>query len=160
MTKEIPLTRGLVALVDDEDYDLVKDISWSASSVKYGGRCYARRWVPGTGATQGMHALLTGYALTDHINGNGLDNRRANLREATHAENCRNRRKGSRNTSGFIGVSWHTQRGKWRAQIKVQGRTRSLGMFLDPEDAARAYDAAAREHFGEFAAQNFQEGTP
>jgi hypothetical protein len=92
----------------------------------------------------------------DHINGDRLDNQRGNLRIATRQQNCWNttKRKGNY-TSPYKGVSW--RRGQWAAYITVSNRQRPLGKFADPIEAARAYDCAAREMFGEFAYLNFPE---
>jgi len=89
----------------------------------------------------------------DHINGNGLDNRRENLRLCTNAENARNRRLSKNNTTGYKGVDLDANR--YRAQIRVGQKFVYLGRFDDPIEAAKAYDAAAREHYGEFARTNF-----
>ncbi len=153
MTSEIPLSRGLVAVVDDEDYGRLVSIGpWHAH--RSGRNFYASRsaWVNGRCRTIRMHNLITGQPYIDHVNGNGLDNRRVNLRQATHIQNMRNRRTGSNNTSGFKGVGLH--RGRWQARIWVAGSMKSLGLFATPEMAARAYDAAAVELFGEFARLN------
>jgi len=88
----------------------------------------------------------------DHQNRNGLDNQRHNLREATHAQNMQNKLPEKRNTSGYKGVWPHN--GHWRSGIKVNGQRIHLGVFTDPIEAARAYDEAAIEHFGEFACTN------
>lgn len=82
----------------------------------------------------------------DHYNGIRDDNRWGNLREATNAENQQNQAMHSNNTSGFMGVSWHRQTEKWRAQIKVAGRRKSLGLFTTPESAHAAYLTAKAEH--------------
>lgn len=87
----------------------------------------------------------------DHRDGDGLNNRWRNLREATSAQNSANRRLSRNNTSGAKGVSWRTDLGKWKATIEVARRRRHLGFFVDKADAAAAYEAAAMEHFGEFA---------
>jgi hypothetical protein len=92
----------------------------------------------------------------DHINGDPSDNRIANLREATHKENMRNRRSAKNSTSQYIGVTWESSRNKWAARIRVDGRKKRLGMFACEEDAARAYDAGARKYFGDFANPNFK----
>lgn len=152
MTKEIPLTKGFVALVDDDDYERVITAGKWQASVD-GRRVYARHKVRGRQIR--LHAFLTSWPLTDHINGNGLDNRRANLREATSVQNACNRRLGSKNTSGFKGVSWKAASKKWVARIKTHGKATHLGYFSTPQEAARAYDAAARELHGEFARLNF-----
>jgi hypothetical protein len=91
----------------------------------------------------------------DHANGVRTDNRWANLREATRTEQNRNKAAHSDSTSRFIGVSFRPDRGKWRANIFVDGKQVSLGVFTDEEEAARAYDIAAAKHFGNFARLNF-----
>ena len=109
-----------------------------------------------------LHRFLTGFeGLTDHINGDGLDNRLCNLREATHAQNVRNSPKQSTNKVGYKGVSLD-HRGKkrrhkpmYRAQIKADGKYKNIGRFHTAIEAARAYDKAAKELHGEFARLNF-----
>jgi hypothetical protein len=153
MTVEIPLTKGYVALVDDADRVLAVG-RWQA--IERPRTTYAVHTLK-RGAVS-LHTFLTGYALTDHINLDGLDNRRANLRPATHAENLRNRGRQTNNSSGFKGVTWNKRSRKWQAQIGVDRGKRYLGNFVDPEDAARAYDLAARDLHGEFARLNFPSG--
>lgn len=154
---EVPLSQGLVALIDAADAEAVLAHKWSAE--RDGKTFYAMRNVrQPTGGWRKikLHAYLTGHRLTDHINGDGLDNRRANLRMATQAENLRNRGLPANNTSGFKGVSFRRQRGRgWKSTIGLNGKRIHLGLFSTPEAAARAYDAAARELFGEFAWLNF-----
>lgn len=156
-TVKVPLSAGYVAVVDAADASRVLQHKWSAKQGR--GTVYARRNVrrtDGTYASQSLHQFLTGYELTDHRNGDGLDNRRANLREATPGENGQNCRKRPHNTSGFKGVTWHKHRRKWLAQIKPGGeKNHYLGYFPTAEEAARAYDAAARELHGEYATVNF-----
>jgi hypothetical protein len=96
----------------------------------------------------------------DHRNRSRLDNRRCNLRVCTSEENTHNSSKPCTNRSGFKGVSWHRKGQKWQAHIRANRRNMYLGLFSDVEDAALAYDAAAREHHGEFACVNFAEVTP
>jgi hypothetical protein len=154
---EIPLTRGMIALVDDEDAPRVLEgPKWRAvpDHRTYYAQRYRRR-EDGVKTTIKMHALITGQSGTDHINGNGLDNRRSNLRVATVAQNLWNQGLRVDNTSGYKGV-YPTGR-RWRSKIVVAGKRFELGVFDDPADAARAYDQAAREHFGEFAWLNFRE---
>ncbi|MBA7709536.1 hypothetical protein ES703_118455 [subsurface metagenome] len=93
----------------------------------------------------------------DHISHNGLDNRKANLRPATRTENNWNRRKSNKPgcTSRFKGVSWHKGRKKWSANIWLNGGQKSLGYFVDGNDAAKAYDKAARKYHKDFAVLNF-----
>jgi hypothetical protein len=89
----------------------------------------------------------------DHINGNGLDCRRSNLRLATHKQNLRNQAAHS-GTSRYKGVSWNRQRNGWDAQICLNGKNRYLGRFRTEVEAAKAYNEGARLHFGEFARLN------
>jgi hypothetical protein len=92
----------------------------------------------------------------DHINGERTDNRFCNLREATRSENARNSRQRA-GASRFKGVTWHETSEVWRARIRLNGTNASLGLFASEIDAAKAYDAAAREHFGAYARPNFPE---
>jgi hypothetical protein len=96
----------------------------------------------------------------DHINNNGLDNRKANLRHATPAQKARNRRKTAAKTSSkYKGVSYHAGQRKWCASIHVNGQSEYLGLFQNEIDAAKAYDAAAKKHHKEFAVLNFPSAT-
>lgn len=154
--KVIPISRGLSTLVDDDDFDLIKAGGpWHACPD--GHTTYARRHVHCNGrrSTQNLHTFLTGWPETDHRNGNGLDNQRANLRLATRSQNMGNGGNRANNTSGYKGAHWRADTGRWRALITVEYRRIYLGYFDSAEDAARAYDAAARDLFGEFAALNF-----
>lgn len=153
--KKIRLGRsGKVALVDDEDYQrAVAEGPWEVAV--RGNRTYAR-----TGRRRGrkrfyMHQLVLGVPGGDHINHDGLDNRRENLRVATSQQNLRNMRPRPNSASRFKGVFRHYN--KWQASIKINYRKFHLGTFVDETAAARAYDRAAAEHFGEFAYLNFPE---
>jgi hypothetical protein len=160
----VPLTKGLFAVIDDADAELVLRYKWQAMRGG-GGGWYASRSItvrPGLQRVQLLHQLLTGWPLTDHANGDGLDNQRANLRQATRAQNTQNSRKRIGSTSAYKGVSWRTRNAAWVAQIYVPDPTRNpptrpldLGVHADEEAAARAYDAAARAAFGSYAALNF-----
>lgn len=145
---------GRVALVDDEDFDLVSQYRWVVREQLVEGR---RPNGPYAHTHSGprhqrvcllMHTLLTGWPLTDHINHNGLDNQRANLRPATDAENRHNSRPVVGTSSQFKGVTWHRGVRKWQAQIGAAGKCRYLGCFASEEDAALAYNEAALELFG------------
>lgn len=157
MTVRIPLTRGMYALVDDDDTGSVSQFRWHAAKGGRGG-WYARRgvrrgdkWV-----TESMHRFLTGWPYVDHRNGDGLDNRRDNLRPATDVQNNRNQTK-TQGKSRYKGVSWirRSKSRPWHAKIRVDYKSQHLGYFATEEEAGRAYDAAARRLFGEFAAVNF-----
>jgi hypothetical protein len=160
--KEITLTQGKVALVDDSDYDWVNQWKWTALTSLH--TFYAYRWSSGPHTTRtyiSMHRLIMGqsdYPHVDHVDGNGLNNQRNNLRWATHKQNAANRRKSKKNTSGFKGVSWRKDSTKWEAGISLKGNYIYLGHHAAAIDAARAYDKAARDLFGEFANLNFPEG--
>jgi len=162
MTKKIKLTQGKFALVDDADFDWLNQWKWYAQ--KQRNTFYAVRNVR-VGLKQKivkMHRLILGLDFDDgrqgdHINMDTLDNRRANLRIAIHAQNQRNRGRNANNTSGYKGVYWNKQKKKWRAYIKVNGKQKYLGYFDDPIKAARAYDEAAKKHHKEFAQMNQME---
>lgn len=91
---------------------------------------------------------------TDHVDRNGLNNLRENLRCATHSQNKANSKIPSNNTSGYKGVSWDRQKNRWLAYIKVNGKQINLLRYKDPVDAAKAYNEAALKYFGEFANLN------
>lgn len=155
--RRVPLSRGLVAIVDESDYEHAMQAGpWHA--VQSHRTFYARRNIAKPDGRRGavaLHTLLTGWPTVDHINGDGLDNRRTNLRPATNDQNRYNQRKHSNNTSGYKGVTWHERSGRWRARIGVAGRKLSLGLYETAEAAARAYDEAAVRYFGDYAALNF-----
>lgn len=155
MVTEIPLTKGLVTLVDDADAHIASDRgSWYANWT--GADFYASRTVrtPRRGLIR-LHTFLTDWPLVDHINGNTLDNRRANLRLATTSQNLANIGLSAHNASGYKGVNFYKQTGRWRAYIASDKGRKWLGYFNTAEEAALAYDHAARERWGEFARTNF-----
>lgn len=155
MTREIPLTRGMVAIVDEADFPMLSQLTWRALNA--GNAFYA---ATGKKKTCLMHRLLLcppeGVEV-DHVNGNTLDCRRTNIRLASRSGNGANRPKpAGRNggpTSMFKGVS--RSRTAWVASICVEKQQIRLGSFQSEVQAALAYDAAAREHFGSFARPNF-----
>lgn len=156
--KTIQLSQGHEAQVDDEDYEWLNQWKWSVLVHKTGHAYAVRGEGPrGKSKTICMHHMIVGKKdghVVDHINRNPLDNRRSNLRHLTHRENVLNSGMWTTNSSGFRGVSWDKGRNKWQAKIKVNQKQLHLGRFNTAEEAAQAYDAAAREYFGEFAFQN------
>ncbi len=158
--RELPLTQGKVALVDDDDYERVAQYKWHAYQARH-GRWYAKRH---TSRTTGRHTLylhrfiLNVVSHIDHKNHDGLDNRRCNLRPATRNQNNRNRGMSCRNRIGYKGVRRARNNQRWGALITVNNKQIWLGMFNSQIDAARAYDAKARELHGEFAGLNFPDG--
>lgn len=161
--REIPLTQGYVAVVDDRDYKRVSAYKWHAQverrkdgSVK---AVYARRnkRVDEQGYVQHLHRFIMGVddptKQVDHRDHNGLNNRRKNLRRCSNAQNQANRRVDVDNRSGFKGVAWKKDKGKYQSRITVNGKMKFLGYFSDKKLAAEAYQAAAKSIFGEFACQ-------
>jgi hypothetical protein len=159
--KEIALTRGLTAIVDEEDFDRLIGFKWYAATNSSGGR-YARRslYDQGIRGWVFMHQEIMPPRLgleIDHKNCDGLDNRRENLRYATRAQQQANRRPWG--SSGLRGVRFdpNSPLRPWRAKIALNRTVRRLGSFASKEEAARAYDAAAILIHGEFARLNFPE---
>jgi len=153
--RKIYLTQGKYAIVDPEDYEGLSKYKWFA--VRNNGRFYAVRSMKNRNVK--MHQVIMGTEegkVIDHVNGNGLDNRKANVRFATSEQNGWNKRKQRGNySSKYKGVSRSKKRNQWRVRIKYKGRSIHLGRFETEEEAARAYDAKAKELFREFAWLNF-----
>lgn len=149
-----------VALVDDCDYELVSSYHWRLSSGACQSTRYARAWAHG-GQRQEirMHRLILGltgsFPHVDHKNGDGLDNRRENLRAATHRQNGANAKKPRNNTSGYKGVSLSKADGTYSAAIAG----RYIGRYSTAEEAARAYDIEAVQVYGEYARLNIPDST-
>jgi len=165
--KEIPLTRGYVALVDDEDFPDLSGKKWKADvRIRSDGskRVWAAREKYNAGAvsTELMHRVIVDAPKgleVDHVNGDSLDNRRTNLRLVTTMQNSRNQRtqgtyKGKTKSSKFKGVSFDKGSGQWSASICVGRRLKWLGRHESQEGAALAYNAAAVSLFGEHARLN------
>ena len=161
--KEIPVTGGLVALIDDADEGLVHGYVWHAHPDK--NTVYARAYIRGSFPAEKrvrMHRLILNAPVgqqVDHINGNGLDNRRCNLRLCTNTQNTRRATKcrwhqGKEPTSKYKGVSWHKDHQKWDAQIRPRTHREHLGSFVSEKDAALAYNQAAIRLYGQFARLN------
>jgi len=157
--RELPLPKGLVALVDDEDYDDLCRFRWHVSR-RRGGAVYVMRDIWRGGHTREyLHRRIMQPApgqTVDHVNGDPFDNRRANLRLCTQAENCRNVRKKAV-ARPYKGVRPTRNGRRYVAEIGHDGTTHYLGTFDTAEAAARAYDAEAMRVFGSFARPNLQE---
>lgn len=157
--KKIKLTQGKYALVDDKDFDFLNQFKWCAYKSRnnfYAGRGIRRP--DGTWRMIGMHRAILGLSdskiIADHRDGNGLNNQRENLRACTDGENKKNKVRYSNNTSGFKGVYFNKSQSKFQAYISVNGKIKHLGLFTTAIEAAKAYDAAAAIHHGEFARPN------
>lgn len=156
MTRQVALHgiygEGKFALVDDEDFDLVSKYTWYAIKAR-NGNLYAKKQmrVNGKYVVITMQGVIMGRGLIDHVNHNGIDNRKENLRFATPAQNSANCT--ASGVSKYLGVSWDADRKKWTAVIRKQ----YLGLFDTEREAALAYDAYARLEHEEFANLNFPE---
>ncbi|MBB3213429.1 hypothetical protein FHW67_002721 [Herbaspirillum sp. Sphag1AN] len=150
----IPIYGGEKALVDDEDFERLSKYRWHLNDSGYAVRC---DYSSGTLKNIRMHHEVVtrqaGFDI-DHIDGNRLNNQRSNLRECTRSQNLQNQSKKRGSTSKFKGVYWLKANKKWRAKIRVSGKSKCLGLYANESDAAKAYDAAAKHYFGEFACTN------
>lgn len=146
----VPLSDGSEAIVDAADFDIVNGWNWQGKNNKSGAvYAYGRRHRP-------LHRFLAppGVGPVDHADGDTLNNRRANLRRATWAENARNRAICSNNKAGFKGVHFNKHRNRWVSVIRVDGKLHRKH-WRTIEEAARDYDRAALAAFGDFARLNF-----
>jgi len=159
--KELPLTQGKVALVDDEDYEWLNKWKWYAANI--GGLWYAYRGAqtPKGQRALGMHRVIYSKYCTldkrkmiDHIDSNGLNNRKLNLRMCTSSQNQMNRNGIKNSSSKYKGVGWHSKVNSWAARIKHKGKMYNLGHFKNENEAAETYNKAAKKYFGEFARLN------
>ena len=148
--KEIQLLCGKKAFVDDCDFEKLQEYRWKSRS-----RGTTTFYAEAKGSRLSMHRIIINAKKgeqVDHINRNGLDNRRENLRLCSHSQNQINRPQQKNNTSGYKGV--YLFKKKWRACIKIKGKLLYLGYFSDKKEAAETYNKKAKELFGEFAYQN------
>jgi len=157
--KVIPLTQGKFAIVDADDYHRLVNYEWRCSMD--GDSFYAFRRQGRKARKILMHRQIMRAPkglVVDHIDRNGLNNRKSNLRLCTPAQNARNRGPNRNSSSRYKGVSWKKDCNKWYVRIKYEGRSVYLGRYDDETEAATAYDRKAQELFGEFAYLNFAKG--
>ncbi len=151
--RKIPLTQNKFALVDPEDYAELARHKWCAA--KQGNSWYAVR--SDHGRQLRMHRVILNAApgeVVDHFDHEGRNNTKRNLRPCTNAQNACNQRPQQGRSSKFRGVCWNKRERKWYSRIQYQGRQRSLGLYTNERDAARARDAAAQALHGQFAFLN------
>lgn len=158
--KHIELTKGEFALVDNEDYEYLNQFRWGVQNNKK--RKYAYRKIYDSSTKKShtiymhreLNSLTDNKIHVDHIDGDGLNNQRSNLRLCSNAQNLMNAPMKSNNKSGIKGIYWDKDRQKWAAKIRVNRKNKYLGRFDNKRDAALAYNKAALEYFGEFAYLN------
>jgi len=154
--KEIKLTQGKVALVDDEDFEYLNQFKWYAHKGKH--TFYARRVekIEGKQSRFYMHRVLLGLdvgELCDHEDSNGLNNQKSNIRKSTYSQNNTNKRvKANKKLSNFYGV--YKAKNRYKAAIGINKKTIHLGSFINEKDAALAYNSKALEVYGSFAKLN------
>lgn len=152
--KKIALTRGQFALVDDTDFEWLNQWKWYYQPHRQTGYAKRTQRIDGKKTHISMHHLVIGKPpiglVTDHMDCNGLNNQRHNLRFCTDAENKRNRDKTKQNSSGIKGAYWQKQINRWYSRIQVNGKSIYLGTFDTAQLAGEAYNRAAIIHHGEF----------
>jgi hypothetical protein len=151
----VPLSKGFHATIDAADAPVVGALNWRVHEIRndlrYAVRTDKGQWV-------GLHRFLMQPdpgMIVDHVNGDGLDCRRVNMRVTTQHGNMMNRQAAIKNATGYKGVRYRSDKRRWVANIGYRGATYHLGLFRDAEAAARAYDAKARELHGDHARLNF-----
>ena len=156
MMKQIPLSQGKFALVDDEDYERVNQYKWCINSNGYAVTSY--RDSNGKRKAMKMHRFILnlnkGDSLVDHRDTIRINNQKYNLRVASFVENLRNQKINKNNKSGFKGVRLHKPSSLYIAQIGINGKQKHIGYFKCSVEAAKAYNEAAIKYFGEFAQLN------
>ena len=161
--KQIPLTQGQFALVDDEYYDFLMQWKWCAQKNHNTGIYYAQRGFRLSDERKTnplMHRVLMNIihdpkVLVDHVDGNGLNNQKHNLRLCNHSQNNCNRQSSKNSSSKYLGVSWLKRNKRWVAQIKDPNKkSQYIGSFKNEIDAAKAYNKKAEIIFGKFARLN------
>lgn len=157
--KYIPLTQGRQAIVDDEDYEVVRKYKWSLKTSSDKKRHYVTTRI--NNKTAYLHRLIMNppkHLEIDHRNHNCLDNRKCNLRICTHSQNMQNSMKKTNCKSKYKGIYWEKKKSKWRPTINDGNHNIYLGYYESEIEAAKAYDKKAIELFGEFAFVNFGTG--
>jgi hypothetical protein len=156
--KEISLNKGFTTQVDDEDYKYLNQFKWRVAI--YNHTSYARRtlWIKGENRSISlhMHRVILNVPIgmqVDHIDHNGLNNQKSNIRICTETQNHRNKKPNGK----YRGISWVPKLKKWRAYIFINNRQIWVGAFIDDISAAKARDEAAKEIYGEFATLNFKD---
>lgn len=158
--KKIPLSQNKFALIDNGDYDALSNHKWYASKDRNSWYATRKIRIASKKITVRMHRVILGLKCfdgkeVDHIDGNGLNNQRSNLRTCTNQQNHFNQRpQKKKKSSRFKGVYRHKEVKKWSSQIKINGRKINLGCFIKEVDAAKAYNEGALKYFGEFARPN------
>lgn len=163
LTVKIPLTQGKFTLIDNKDYPLVSQYKWHVRTGSRPRSCsrilqYAASHLPISNKIILLHRLILNPRKgeeCDHINGDGLDNRRQNLRLVTHSENMMSQRNRLDTSSMYKGVCKCKDCNRWRAYIHINKKTIHLGSFKSEEEAGKAYDEAAKKYFGKYAKTNF-----
>ena len=158
--RKIPLTKGKYALIDDEDFEQLNRFRWAVQ--KGGNTFYAVRHARIKYRRCGllMHRAILGLEYkdgvhTDHIDGNGLNNQRSNIRMCTQQQNLFNRKSNKGSSSKYKGIYWDAKKQRWRCRIVIDGEQIHIGTFKSEILAAKAYDEKAKELHGEFAKLNF-----
>lgn len=148
---KIPLDKGLFAIIDSEDYELVSQFNWYAKTSKRTHYAISTKAV----SPVRMHRLIMGITdrniILDHKNRNGLDNRKVNLRIATFSQNNANIAPRENSSSKYKGVWWNKEKKKWTAETRINNKKKHIGHFETEEEAALAYNSHAARIYGEFA---------
>lgn len=157
--KIIKLTKGLEAIIDDDDFDVISKLKWRTKK-GWGETHYAYAHGPRNNGKRkefNMHRMILGAVkgqYVDHINGNGLDNRKENLRFCSNRENSFNSKHRVNAKSKYKGVSWCSRTKRWQTALRIAKKSIWLGRFKIQQEAAKAYNEAAIKYFGEFARLN------